>query len=558
MLTAPLIAILYLGDQLASLPFLPFDLFDWVTRLLPGPVITFGIDTMIDAMLLLGVDVADTAKTAEQAMAVLQFLALGVVAGAVGAALLQALGLTGRSRARTAGLVLGALFGLPLIAIHVAIGNAGLLGPAARAAWLLILFLGWGLAFTWMYARLAEGESGTVRRPVTTESGAGSVGDRPEHLGARSGDQPELSGVQRLNRRQFLIVMGAAAATITVAGAGLGAVLARAERRREEAELEDSMAHQAEGSEGRAFPNADDLVIPAPGTRPEYTPLKDHYRVFIRAEPTVIDGSTWALPVTGLVDNPLMLTTSDMRARFPRRDQYVTLSCISGRVGTTLISTTLWSGAGLQEVLAEAQIRPEARYLIVTSGDGFHETISVDTINSDERIMLCYDWDGHPLPEEHGFPLRVWIPDRFGMKQPKWITGIEVTDTYQEGYWVERGWDEVARVQLTSVIDTVAVDAAYEADGQQRIPVGGIAFSGARGISKVEVRVDGGEWTEAQLRTPLSETTWAIWRYDWPFSAGHHLFEVRCVDGDGIPQIERESEAHPSGATGIHRQEAEV
>jgi hypothetical protein len=144
------------------------------------------------------------------------------------------------------------------------------------------------------------------------------------------------------------------------------------------------------------------------------------------------------------------------------------------------------------------------------------------------------------------------------MKQPKWITGIEVTDTYEEGYWVERGWDEVAQVKTTSVIDTVAVNAVYESGGRQVVPVGGIAFSGDRAISKVEVRVDGGQWTETQLRSPLSETTWAIWRYDWPFEAGHHLFEVRCVDGNGDPQIEQASEAHPSGATGIHQREADV
>ena len=56
--------------------------------------------------------------------------------------------------------------------------------------------------------------------------------------------------------------------------------------------------------------------------------------------------------------------------------------------------------------------------------------------------MFCYAWDGNVLPVGHGFPLRIWIPDRFGMKQPKWITGVEVTDTYKEGYWVERNWSE--------------------------------------------------------------------------------------------------------------------
>ena len=165
--------------------------------------------------------------------------------------------------------------------------------------------------------------------------------------------------------------------------------------------------------------------------------------------------------------------------------------------------------------------------------------------------MLCYAWDGNPLPNDHGFPLRIWLPDRFGMKQPKWITAFELTDQYKEGYWVERGWDEIAQVKTTSVIDTVAIDAAEEINGELLVPVGGIAFSGDRGISGVEVRVDGGPWNQAQLRSPLSETTWVIWRYEWPFEAGEHTFEVRCMEMDGTPQIEESRKARPSGSTGI-------
>lgn len=88
------------------------------------------------------------------------------------------------------------------------------------------------------------------------------------------------------------------------------------------------------------------------------------------------------------------------------------------------------------------------------------------------------------------------------------------------------------------------------------VPVGGIAHAGARGISKVEVRVDDGEWIEAQLRTPLSELTWAIWRYDMPFRAGEHVFTVRCYDGKGTMQIVEPSPPHPSGATGLHSRNA--
>ena len=123
---------------------------------------------------------------------------------------------------------------------------------------------------------------------------------------------------------------------------------------------------------------------------------------------------------------------------------------------------------------------------------------------------------------------------------------------------MERGWDEVAQMKATSVIDTVAADAAYESGGQMLVPVGGIAFAGARGISKVEVRADGGPWVQARLRAPLSETTWVVWRYDWPFVPGDHTFEVRCAEGDGTAQIEEKMSNRPSGATGIHSKKAKV
>ena len=130
-----------------------------------------------------------------------------------------------------------------------------------------------------------------------------------------------------------------------------------------------------------------------------------------------------------------------------------------------LIGTTYWTGASLQDILADVRPQGDARYLFITSGDGFYETVDLDLINSDKRIMLAYNWDAKPIPFDHGFPLRIWLPDRFGMKQPKWITGIEVIGDYEEGYWVERGWSKDALVKSTSVVDTVAVDSLIE-DGE--------------------------------------------------------------------------------------------
>jgi len=157
-----------------------------------------------------------------------------------------------------------------------------------------------------------------------------------------------------------------------------------------------------------------------------------------------------------------------------------------------------------------------------------------------------------PLPPLHGAPLRIHIPDVYGMKQPKWITGMEFVAEDASGFWVDRNWDEAALVRATSVIDTVAVKSPVKVGDKTLIPVGGIAWAGARGVGKVEVKVDDGEWVEAKLRTPLSDKTWVIWRYDWPMQNGDHEFTVRCTEVNGTPQITRLEDTYPSGATGLH------
>jgi DMSO/TMAO reductase YedYZ molybdopterin-dependent catalytic subunit len=233
------------------------------------------------------------------------------------------------------------------------------------------------------------------------------------------------------------------------------------------------------------------------------------------------------------------------------------MSCISNPVGGDLIGTTRWTGVSLQRLLPYLQLEPGATHLKIRSADGFFEVVSLDAIKADPRIMLTYAWDGVPLKREHGYPLRIYIPDLYGMKQPKWIESIEATGHWEPGFWVERGWNQAARMQATSVIDTVAAERTITgADGRKLVPIGGIAHAGARGISKVEVQVDGGAWEQAELRTPLSQLTWVIWRYNWAFQSGKHTFTVRCYDGNGTPQIATRSTPEPDGATDLDSRSA--
>ena len=536
MLAAPMIAIMYVAQKWANFSFAPFDVFDWIGRLLPGPVVTFGIDRMVDILILFGASVSGTAKTAEQGMGIGLFLAGVVVATIIVFWYIASLD---RAEWRGIGPLAGVVLGIPAGLVTAYIGQSTL-HPVVNFMWVFLLFITWG--------------------SVSVKSGRKLLALPAMASAEDEGEVQEERSVQVIDRRKFLIQMGVATATITVAGAGLGRTLATSERERLERELAAVQSQQMPDMPPMIeLPNEGDPVRPALGTRPEYTAVRDHYQIFIRSQPTVIDGDTWELPITGLVDNPVNLTLSDIRSNYTPRNEFVTLSCISNRVGGDLISTTYWTGVSVQDILAEVRPKSNAQFMIIKSGDGFYETVDLDLIRSDERIMLAYAWDGRAIPFDHGFPLRIWLPDRYGMKQPKWITEIEIVDEYVEGYWVERGWDEVARVRATSVIDTVAVGSVVEKDGQKFVPIGGIAYAGVREISKVEIQVyNRDEWYEAELRTPLSDASWVIWRVDWPFEEGNHDFEVRTVEADGTPQIEEFNPPRPSGATGLHHKSEEV
>jgi len=516
LVTMALVGTLFFGWSVAGLPFVPFDLFDWLTRILPGRLIAFGIGTMVSVIraLQLG-STSETAKLTEQLMSIAALFIAGVVGGAILFVVLRA----ERTRYRVVlGPMLGVVFGIPAALVSLHTSQTSSVGPAAGSFWVLGVFLVWG-------AILGRAEQRLIDIEQTSDAAA-----------------------ERIDRRRFLIKLGGTTAAITVAGAVVGEL---AEARRHQAVVMAS-GEPVLWSATNPLPNANAAVEAAPGTRPELTPLERHYRIDVNTIPPKVNGQQWRLQIAGLVEKPLALTLQELQ-RYEPMHQFVTLSCISNPVGGDLIGTTRWTGVSLQQLLPALQLAPSATHLKIRSTDSFFEVISLDAIKADRRIMLVYSWDGVPLKREHGYPLRIYIPDLYGMKQPKWIESIEATDHWEPGYWVQRGWNKVAQMHATSVIDTVAVDMTIiGADQRKAVPIGGIAHAGTRGISKVEVQVDDGPWEQAKLRTPLSELTWVIWKYDWPFQSGKHTFTVRCYEGNGTPQIPTPSPAEPNGATGLY------
>ena len=519
MLTAALIGIFFFAWKAVGLPFVPFDAFDWQTRVLPGRIIAFGIGSMVAVIRVLNLGpTSTTAKIAEQAMAIAEMFISGVVGGFIVFLILRS---ARRVHGFAVGLALGFVLGLPAVLITLRGSETTSVGPWAGAVWVLAAFVVWG-------AVLGQSEQRLIGSEETTSAASDGA-------------------VRRIDRRRFLVQLGGTTAVITVAGAVVGKLV---EARRREAVMMAS-GERRRWSSAHPLPNANAGVQPAPGTRPEFTPLERHYRIDINTIPPKIDERRWWLKVSGLVENPLALTLGQLQSYEPMH-QFITLSCISNPVAGDLIGTQRWTGVSLQRLLPDLRLKPGATHLKLRSADQFFEVVSLDAIKGDPRIMLTYAWDGVPLSREHGFPLRIYIPDVHGMKQPKWIESIEAIDHWEPGYWLKRGWNNVAQMHATSVIDTVGVDmTVIGADHRKLVPIGGIAHAGARGISKVEVQVDGGPWERADLRTPLSQLSWVIWRCDWPYQPGRHTFTVRCYEGNGTPQIATPSPPEPNGATGL-------
>ncbi len=526
----PVMAILYLGNQLFNLPFVPFDAFDWLARVLPGDVITIGIDAIVSLISAFNLgDTSQTAKGIEQFMAIVMFILFGACLG-----ILIAWGTHAWQNIRQwVGSLVGFVAYLLVMIVELSLGS--LVQPAVDLLWLTLLFVGWG----WIIGKFLIGLEPTLSEEQIT-------------------DLPQTS------RRDVLIRLVAGSAGIAIGAFGLGWLLnpsrqvTGASRPLEEPAPNISAKSTVQPTPYTTAPSTlpeqtaaavtRDQIAPAPGTRLELTPNDDFYRIDINTRPLSISEDDWQLEVTGLFERSVNLSLEELMA-FPAVTQPITLSCISNRIGGDLIGTSNWTGLRLRDLMEEMGLQPEARSLVVEAKDGFHETVIMKDI-LDPRTLLVYGMNGETLPVDHGFPLRIYIPDRYGMKQPKWITRITAVDNQPEGYWVRRGWSLEAKPQIVSVIDTVATDDPTE-DGL--IPIGGIAWAGERGINKVELQFNDDSWVEATLRTPpLSPLTWVQWRYDWDAIPGSYDIRVRATDGMGQLQIEDVSPVRPDGATGYH------
>lgn len=292
-------------------------------------------------------------------------------------------------------------------------------------------------------------------------------------------------------------------------------------------------------------------IQPVQFLSPEVTSNDQFYIVSknLFSDPTV-DGNSWRLTVDGQVDKPLTLTYQDVLAQ-PMKQQYESLMCVSNEVGGQYMSNALWEGIPLVDLLQRAGVKVGATKIVFHAADDYTDSIHL-TKALEPTTLLAVRMNGVTLPQGHGFPVRMLVPGIYGMKHCKWLTRIEVVNYDYQGYWQQRGWSDPAPVRITARIDTPLTGSTVTANRTNYIA--GVAFSGNKGISEVDVSTDAGQtWQRAILKQPLAGFTWVLWELAWqPPKAGSYTVVARAIDLEGNVQNPTEEPPLPNGSSGYH------
>lgn len=285
---------------------------------------------------------------------------------------------------------------------------------------------------------------------------------------------------------------------------------------------------------------------------PVVVPNDEFYRIDTALLVPQVDPSDWTLTIDGMVDTPLTFTYQELLDRATMTAP-VTLSCVSNEVGGNLVGNAIWQGVPLTELLDEAGVDPSvATQISSRSVDDWTCGFPTDLAYDGRTVMVAVAMNGEPLPIEHGFPARLVVSGLYGyVSATKWLDSITLTTLNDfNGYWIPRGWSKDGPVKTQSRIDTPGRGQVVTAG--TTTPIAGVAWAPNRGIDKVEVRIDGGEWQEAELGDALGIHAWRQWRLNWEATSGDHIVQVRATDGDGITQTEQRTAPAPNGASGWH------
>jgi DMSO/TMAO reductase YedYZ molybdopterin-dependent catalytic subunit len=285
--------------------------------------------------------------------------------------------------------------------------------------------------------------------------------------------------------------------------------------------------------------------------------------------PTIVEAD-FRLSIAGRTARELELSVADLR-KLPQYKIPAVLECTGNgrgfyqpRVpgiqwGRGAVGNAEWSGPRLLDVLKLAGADLQAAY-VTTNGADIGVAKTPDFIRSlpmrkalDPATLLAMDMNGAPLPDLHGFPLRLIVPGWDGTSWVKWVNSLSIANEQDQGFFMNPAYRypkhpgapgvPVDKADL-EVIEGMPVKSYItgHADGD-KIPLAaavlrGMAWAGEEHVTKVEVSTDGGStWQAAQLSPQAQPFTWRLWSTEWhPAKQGYYTILSRATDSAGRVQ----------------------
>ena len=306
--------------------------------------------------------------------------------------------------------------------------------------------------------------------------------------------------------------------------------------------------------------------MPLEALRYDLTPAGLHY-LLIHFDIPAADATAWRLSINGLVSRPQAFGLDELR-RMPARSVRVTMECAGNGRGQVSprypsmpwleegVSTAEWTGVPLPALLTLAQMKPSAREIVFHGADrgidrGIEHSFSRSLEAAEARredVLVAYAMNGEPLLPQHGAPLRLVVPDWYGMASVKWLERIEIIDRPFEGVQQARSYHfrtapgetgvPCTRMRVNSLLLPPGIPEYY---GRRRVvdagwlDISGRAWSGSAPIKRVEFACDGA-WQDAEFDPPAGNHAWRRWAARWNATPGAHELCCRATDETGAVQ----------------------
>jgi DMSO/TMAO reductase YedYZ molybdopterin-dependent catalytic subunit len=415
----------------------------------------------------------------------------------------------------------------------------GLLARRRFTLGALVLVLLVALAGAAAVLRPGAGPLNAVPALVTALAGVGALWWLTHAASGASETSPAAQGT---TRRGVLIAAGVlAAAAAAMGGAGRLVSSLRTDP--------NDIALPTPTDPAPAFPQG--LEEEYPGIASFRTPNDSFYRIDTRLSLPTTSVEDYELVIDGDVENEVRLSFEDLtKMDIVERD--ITLTCVSNDIGGPYVGGARWLGVRLTDLLDMAGVGSNADQILSTDVDGLTISTPLDVATDGRDAMIAFGMNGEALPREHGFPVRMVVPGLYGFVSAcKWLTRMTLT-TYdeQQAYWTERDWATEAPIKMSSRIDT---PKSFEEIDSGETFIGGVAWAQDRGIEKVELQIDGGEWQPAELGPSAGIDYWRQWYLPWDAKSGEHTLTVRAVSQEGDVQIPAKATPFPEGSSGYQQ-----